>query len=751
MLVESRQSPQHSPPSSSNWHGDYDPSLERGASADKSTTSLNKKKYIPATLERALQGTWSHSLSDVGTLGRHEFARSESEGLYTTADSLGTATVESKESKGKCRFPWVERALSSSEQNNQLLVFTPPPWQQIVDRRSKCIAPKKGYNMKKMTFLSPYLSTVTQPMSMSVRDAHQLSQAALKRKSKHSLECDVTKPASSNNFRASSQSDSHTRAASRLTSGKMRNQSPSRRISAAAEWEMQNEIRKEQAQEKHESLQWLLAREGERGNAWKVLELLQAGIEASSVDEAGRTPCHFAAMNNHQQSVLALCFVDQVAYLPHDFEQQAKDGGSALHYAAFNGCFEAVDTLIQQHRRKIQKDRTDILSRHKESLKETQHALRNRKSQHRELEQNREVVLQERIRLTQEIVSFKVATIDDKASFNQKRKEMHQRQDELEKMLDMQAEACNSLEQAVAHWKPISRAKHEAFKASLSAAMKDLTSAQQVLEEHVRNTKDAEKGHAKAMRKYARGVLKSETSLQQLERDLPDVDEEVASSQQALDGLRRKRLAIKDEIKEYSRKVVVFPSSEFHIQFNDVVHCRGADGSTPLHWAAESGQDGITKSLIEQGGDVNAKDDAGMTPLHWAACASADPRLIPDPKPKRRHVEVGVVLLSAGADANAGDHLGCTPLHFAASKGFTRFVRMLKEWGGDSKKVSVHGQLPAHFAIGGGHLQCAEALLHAEKDILSTIHLADKNGLSPLQLATLNGHGKVLEAWLERF
>jgi len=46
---------------------------------------------------------------------------------------------------------------------------------------------------------------------------------------------------------------------------------------------------------------WLLRKEGERGNTWKILELLQAGVPARSADEGGRTACHFAAMNNHSK------------------------------------------------------------------------------------------------------------------------------------------------------------------------------------------------------------------------------------------------------------------------------------------------------------------------------------------------------------------------------------------------------------------------------------------------------------------
>lgn len=40
---------------------------------------------------------------------------------------------------------------------------------------------------------------------------------------------------------------------------------------------------------------------------------------------------------------------------------------------------------------------------------------------------------------------------------------------------------------------------------------------------------------------------------------------------------------------------------------------------TPLHWAAELGNQAIAKLLIDNKADVNIKDKMGFTPLHWAA------------------------------------------------------------------------------------------------------------------------------------
>ncbi len=67
------------------------------------------------------------------------------------------------------------------------------------------------------------------------------------------------------------------------------------------------------------------------------------------------------------------------------------------------------------------------------------------------------------------------------------------------------------------------------------------------------------------------------------------------------------------------------------------------DGYTPLHGAAESGQEGIARVLIEHGANINAASPTGMfvgyTPLHGAA--------------KGGHSDVVSLLLESGAKVNA--------------------------------------------------------------------------------------------------
>ncbi|OAQ99952.1 hypothetical protein LLEC1_04023 [Akanthomyces lecanii] len=94
------------------------------------------------------------------------------------------------------------------------------------------------------------------------------------------------------------------------------------------------------------------------------------------------------------------------------------------------------------------------------------------------------------------------------------------------------------------------------------------------------------------------------------------------------------------------------------------VEVKDEDGRTALSYIAEQGHEAIVKILLEKGANVEAKDRNGQTPLSWAA--------------EKGHEAIVKMLLEKGAYVEAKDKGGQTPLSLAAEKGYEAVVEMLQ-------------------------------------------------------------------------
>jgi ankyrin repeat protein len=83
----------------------------------------------------------------------------------------------------------------------------------------------------------------------------------------------------------------------------------------------------------------------------------------------------------------------------------------------------------------------------------------------------------------------------------------------------------------------------------------------------------------------------------------------------------------------------------------------------PLHSAAAGNYTNISRMLIENGAQVNIKQQAGATPLHSAA--------------QNGNLELLVLLLENGADVNARMEGGKLPADVAREKGFDEIAEIL--------------------------------------------------------------------------
>lgn len=92
--------------------------------------------------------------------------------------------------------------------------------------------------------------------------------------------------------------------------------------------------------------------------------------------------------------------------------------------------------------------------------------------------------------------------------------------------------------------------------------------------------------------------------------------------------------------------------------------CATGGGGTPLHAAAQQGQTGIVRRLVDMGADVDARAIGGITPLHYAAASD--------------RLETVRLLLALGADPHARDAVyDGTPRDWAEFQRKPRMVAFL--------------------------------------------------------------------------
>jgi uncharacterized protein len=94
---------------------------------------------------------------------------------------------------------------------------------------------------------------------------------------------------------------------------------------------------------------------------------------------------------------------------------------------------------------------------------------------------------------------------------------------------------------------------------------------------------------------------------------------------------------------------------------------RNAMKVRPIHAASAAGQIDVTRSLIEHGADVNARQQAGFTPLHEAAASGK--------------LEFARLFLDHGADVNAKTDDGKTALTLAIEARQEAMIKLLRERG----------------------------------------------------------------------
>ena len=151
----------------------------------------------------------------------------------------------------------------------------------------------------------------------------------------------------------------------------------------------------------------------------------------------------------------------------------------------------------------------------------------------------------------------------------------------------------------------------------------------------------------------------------------------------------------------------------------------------PLPDAARNAEWGVVRALVEQGGDVTARQGDGATALHWAAYWDEG--------------ELADLLIGAGADVNAANDLGVTPLWAAAENRSAVMVRRLLDAGANPDAALLSGETPLMTAARVGAADVAREFLEAGADTAVT----GGRSQTALMWAVAQRHPAVVEALLE--
>ena len=153
---------------------------------------------------------------------------------------------------------------------------------------------------------------------------------------------------------------------------------------------------------------------------------------------------------------------------------------------------------------------------------------------------------------------------------------------------------------------------------------------------------------------------------------------------------------------------------------------------TPLFWAVSTGQTDVAEFLISRGADVQAKtSDDGSTAIHQAA--------------QIRAWKLAELLISKGADVNSKNNNGSTPLIIASFSGNRDAVEWLIAKGAE---VNVRGRedwTPLHRATRAGERDVVGILLSKGADV----NAKDSQGRTPLWWAEERNHTDIVELLLK--
>ena len=142
--------------------------------------------------------------------------------------------------------------------------------------------------------------------------------------------------------------------------------------------------------------------------------------------------------------------------------------------------------------------------------------------------------------------------------------------------------------------------------------------------------------------------------------------------------------------------------------------------STAVHTAILFGKDDILQLLIENGADINAKDNQGNSPIYIAV--------------KNNEIRILRILIEKGADINAKNNLGQSPLHLAVELNNFNYTQVLILSHADINTLDANRNSPIHIAIKNGNIEIMKYLIRIRADL----NIRNSDGLTPFEIALQN-------------
>lgn len=185
-------------------------------------------------------------------------------------------------------------------------------------------------------------------------------------------------------------------------------------------------------------------------------------------------------------------------------------------------------------------------------------------------------------------------------------------------------------------------------------------------------------------------------------------------------------------------------ATELAIQAGAPLEIRDECGRTPLLRAAELGNTGVARLLIEAGADLHAVDTDEHSLLHHAILHAT----FYTDENHESQIEIIRQALDAGVDPCGKTTGGETPLHLATksdSEAALAIARMLIDYGADLEARDQEEDTPTMFAASWGLVETLSLLLGAGADI----NAQDDLGYSALHWASRNGRKATIRLLLD--